>query len=64
MIIIGYLVRGLFEQIPFYASDPLYAFSQQISDVPPDFSVDRLRHSRSHRHLDGPARRGRNARRA
>jgi poly-gamma-glutamate biosynthesis protein PgsC/CapC len=39
MIIIGYLVRGLFEQIPFYASDPLFIISQQLSDVPAEFAV-------------------------
>jgi gamma-polyglutamate biosynthesis protein CapC len=39
MIIIGYLVRGLFDQIPFYASDPLYAISQTFSNAPADFSV-------------------------
>ncbi len=37
MIIIGYLVRGLFAQIPFYASDPIFAFSQQFGNAPADF---------------------------
>jgi poly-gamma-glutamate biosynthesis protein PgsC/CapC len=39
MIIIGYLVRGLFEQIPFYASDPLFLISQQIGNAPAEFAV-------------------------
>lgn len=39
MIIIGYLVRGVFDQIPFYASDPLYFISQAFGTAPADFSV-------------------------
>jgi poly-gamma-glutamate biosynthesis protein PgsC/CapC len=39
MIIVGYLVRGLFTQIPFYASDPLFEFSQRIGAVPAEFAV-------------------------
>jgi poly-gamma-glutamate biosynthesis protein PgsC/CapC len=39
MIIIGYLVRGLFELVPFYAVDPLFKISQRFSDAPADFSV-------------------------
>jgi hypothetical protein len=39
MIIIGYLVRGLFTQIPFYASDPLFNLSQSLGDVPAEFAV-------------------------
>jgi gamma-polyglutamate biosynthesis protein CapC len=39
MIIVGYLVRGLFALIPFYASDPLINISQQISNAPGDFAV-------------------------
>jgi poly-gamma-glutamate biosynthesis protein PgsC/CapC len=39
MIIIGYLVRGLFAQIPFYASDPLYALSQAFRTGSPQFDV-------------------------
>jgi poly-gamma-glutamate biosynthesis protein PgsC/CapC len=39
MIIIGYLVRGLFAQIPFYASDPLYLFSQTFGSAPSEFDV-------------------------
>ncbi len=39
MIIFGYLVRALFEQVPFYASDQLLAFSQRLSATPADFSV-------------------------
>lgn len=39
MIIIGYLVRGLFTQIPFYASDPLFELSQRLGNVPAEFAV-------------------------
>jgi gamma-polyglutamate biosynthesis protein CapC len=39
MIIMGYLVRALFEQIPFYSSNPLLELSQKISSAPSDFSV-------------------------
>lgn len=39
MIIIGYLVRGLMELIPFYSSDPLFEISQRLSDAPAEFSV-------------------------
>ncbi|HYO24872.1 MAG TPA: poly-gamma-glutamate biosynthesis protein PgsC [Lacipirellulaceae bacterium] len=39
MIVIGYLVRGLFAQIPFYTSDPLYMLSEQLSNAPAEFSV-------------------------
>jgi poly-gamma-glutamate biosynthesis protein PgsC/CapC len=38
MIIIGYLVRGVMTQIPFYASDPLFRLSE-LSAVPAEFSV-------------------------
>jgi poly-gamma-glutamate biosynthesis protein PgsC/CapC len=39
MIIIGYLVRGLFAQIPFYASDPLNYVSKTVSGAPAEFDV-------------------------
>ena len=39
MIIIGYLVRGLFAQIPFYASEPLFTLNQQFSNAPAEFAV-------------------------
>jgi poly-gamma-glutamate biosynthesis protein PgsC/CapC len=39
MIIIGYLVRAVFAQIPFYASEPLFTLSQQISNAPAEFAV-------------------------
>jgi gamma-polyglutamate biosynthesis protein CapC len=39
MIIIGYLVRAVFAQIPFYASEPLFTLSQQISNAPAEFDV-------------------------
>jgi gamma-polyglutamate biosynthesis protein CapC len=39
MIIIGYMVRGLFTQIPFYASDPLFELSMRLGDVPAEFAV-------------------------
>ncbi len=39
MIIMGYLVRALFEQIPFYASDQLFNLSQKFSDTPSEFAV-------------------------
>jgi gamma-polyglutamate biosynthesis protein CapC len=39
MIIIGYLVRGVLNLVPFYTSTALLAFSQQFSDAPADFSV-------------------------
>ena len=39
MILVGYLVRGVFEQIPFYSSDRLYAISEQIGASPADISV-------------------------
>jgi poly-gamma-glutamate biosynthesis protein PgsC/CapC len=39
MIIIGYLVRGLFAQIPFYASNPLYILSETFSSGSPEFDV-------------------------
>ncbi len=39
MIIFGYLVRALIEQVPFYASDQLLAISQRLSSTPTDFSV-------------------------
>ena len=39
MIIIGYLVRGVFEQIPFYASEPLYFVSQTFGAAPAEFAV-------------------------
>lgn len=39
MIIIGYLVRGVLNLIPFYTSTSLLALSQQFSDAPADFSV-------------------------
>jgi gamma-polyglutamate biosynthesis protein CapC len=39
MIIFGYLVRGVFELIPFPAMEPLFNFSQRLSDVPAEFSV-------------------------
>ena len=39
MIIVGYLVRGLFTQIPFYASDPLFELSMRLGDVPAEFAV-------------------------
>lgn len=39
MILIGYLVRGLMDLIPFYTSTALLAFNQKFSDAPADFSV-------------------------
>ncbi|HMP04793.1 MAG TPA: poly-gamma-glutamate biosynthesis protein PgsC [Lacipirellulaceae bacterium] len=39
MIIIGYLVRGVFDQIPFYASDPLFFVSQTFGNAPAEFAV-------------------------
>lgn len=39
MIIVGYLVRGLLDLIPFYASTMLIAVSSQFSDTPPEFTV-------------------------
>ena len=39
MIIVGYLVRGVLDLIPFYTSTALLAFNQQFSDTPADFSV-------------------------
>jgi poly-gamma-glutamate biosynthesis protein PgsC/CapC len=39
MIIIGYLIRGLFDQIPFYASDPLFELGQQLGATPAEFQV-------------------------
>lgn len=39
MIIIGYLVRGLFDQIPFYASQPLFDLSQHFGTAPATFAV-------------------------
>jgi len=39
MIIMGYLVRALIEQIPFYASDPLFELSQRLSSTPSEFAV-------------------------
>ena len=39
MIIIGYLVRGLFELIPFNVVDPFFRISQRVSGAPADFSV-------------------------
>jgi poly-gamma-glutamate biosynthesis protein PgsC/CapC len=39
MIIIGYLVRGLMDQIPFYASEPLYQFSERFGTGSADFAV-------------------------
>jgi poly-gamma-glutamate biosynthesis protein PgsC/CapC len=38
-IIVGYLVRAAFDQIPIYASDPLYALSQQFGAGQASFSV-------------------------
>jgi poly-gamma-glutamate biosynthesis protein PgsC/CapC len=38
MIIIGYLVRGLFDQIPFYASGPLVSISE-LSGAAAGFAV-------------------------
>ncbi len=39
MIIIGYLVRGVFDQIPFYASQPLFDLSQHFGTAPATFAV-------------------------
>jgi poly-gamma-glutamate biosynthesis protein PgsC/CapC len=39
MIIIGYLVRGVMDLIPFYNSLYLQNFSRQLSDSPAEFSV-------------------------
>jgi len=39
MITIGYLIRGLMDQIPFYASDPLFAFSERFGGAPAEFAV-------------------------
>jgi poly-gamma-glutamate biosynthesis protein PgsC/CapC len=39
MIIIGYLIRGLMELVPFHDSDQLHLISQRLSDVPAEFSV-------------------------
>ena len=38
MIIIGYLIRGVIETIPFYTSDPLVRLSE-MSGAPSEFSV-------------------------
>lgn len=38
MIVIGYLIGALFDQIPFYASDPLYNLSQTFGTAPGDFA--------------------------
>ena len=38
MIVVGYLVRGLMEQIPFYASDPLLRIAN-LTETPSEFSV-------------------------
>ena len=37
MIIIGYLVRGLVAQVPFYSSEPLFRLSEILSTGVPDF---------------------------
>ena len=39
MIIVGYLVRGLLNLIPFYTSSTLLNFSQHLSGTPSDFAV-------------------------
>ena len=39
MILIGYLVRGLMDLIPFYTSTALLTFSQQFGTAAADFSV-------------------------
>ena len=39
MIVIGFLVRTVFEQIPFYASDPLFYVSVTFGNAPADFSL-------------------------
>jgi poly-gamma-glutamate biosynthesis protein PgsC/CapC len=39
MIVIGYLVRGFIDQIPFYTSDPLVFINEKVSGAPAEFSV-------------------------
>lgn len=39
MIVIGYLVRGFMAQVPFYASESLYTFSERFSTGAADFMV-------------------------
>ena len=39
MIVIGYLIRGLMELIPFPASDSLVAISDRLSGAPAEFAV-------------------------
>jgi poly-gamma-glutamate biosynthesis protein PgsC/CapC len=39
MIIFGYLIRGLFEMVPFYNSEGLFFISQQFGGAPAEFAV-------------------------
>src|SRR5262245_22671358 len=38
-IIMGFLVRDVFDRVPFYALDPLFLVSKQLGTAPPEFSV-------------------------